>query len=126
MHSAFIEKPPNRLFLEYQLHFCAIYGYAEHKDAFLGFRGKCSQYPNKLLLSYYRIFPSNKLVYYFLVTEFGVPVFGGGAPSWELFVIGDDEKFQFDTFPFPCRSGPCPKNDKVSVSEKEERKHEYG
>ena len=35
---------------------------------------------------------------------------------------GDDEKFQFDTFPFPCRSGPCPKNDKVSVSEKEERK----
>ena len=65
MHSAFIEKPPNRLFLEYQLHFCAIYEYAEHKDAFLGFRDKCSQYPNKLLLNHYRIFPSQQIGLFF-------------------------------------------------------------
>ena len=71
-------------------------------------------------------FRHSKLIYSFLVTEFGVPVFDGDAPSWELFVIGDDKEFQFDTFPFPCRSERHPENDKVSVSEKEERKHEYG
>ena len=54
-------------------------------------------------------FRHNKLVYSFLVTEFGVPFFDGGASSWGFFVIGDDEGFQFDTFPFPCRSGRYPK-----------------
>ena len=51
----------------------------------------------------------NKLVILSLVTEFGVPVFGGGASSWGLFVIGAMRTFNSTLSPFRVVPGVVPR-----------------